>query len=64
MTSILLPNMHSQLPQHHYPSYQNPNSTYSGLHALGTYCRWQKALMSQQVLLCTSRLEVIMTRMG
>src|SRR5260370_42024910 len=23
-TSILLHNMHSQLPQYHYPSYQNP----------------------------------------
>src|SRR5258708_2194169 len=62
--SILLPITHSQLPQHHYPSYQNPNSTYSRLHALGTYCGWWKASMSWQVLLCTGRPEVIMTGVG
>src|SRR5260221_2746949 len=39
----------------------NPDSTYSRLHALGTYCGWRKATPSWWVLLCTSGPEVIMT---
>src|SRR5258708_11687993 len=60
----LLPNTTSTTPPVPLPILLNPDSTYSGLHVLGTYCGWQKATMSQQVLLCTGKLEVIMTVAG
>src|SRR5258705_10604300 len=60
----LLPNTTSTTPPVPLPILLNPNSTYSGLHALGTYCRWQKATTSWQELLCTGGPEVIMTRVG
>src|SRR5258707_14592999 len=61
---FLLPNTTSTTPPVPLPILLNPDSTYSGLHALGTYCGWQKATMSWQVLLCTGKLEVIMTGVG
>src|SRR5258708_40254497 len=60
----LLPNTTSTTPPVPLPILLNPNSTYSRLHALGTYCRWQKPTTSWQGLLCTSGPEVIMTRGG
>src|SRR5258708_30891988 len=60
----LLPNTTSMTPPVPLPILLNPDSTYSGLHALGTYCRWWKATTSQWVLLCTSGPEVILTGVG